>query len=52
MYAFDYTSVQDDVELHAVWDSFISNDNSPSILEIFTPEKINDIILLDYFNNL
>jgi len=52
MYAFDYTSVQDDVELHAVWDSFISNDNNPSILEIFTPEKINDIVLLDYFKKL
>ena len=52
MYAFEYTSVQNEAELHAVWDSFISNDNRPSILEIFTPEKTNDIVLLDYFNNL
>jgi 2-succinyl-5-enolpyruvyl-6-hydroxy-3-cyclohexene-1-carboxylate synthase len=52
MYAFEYTSVQNEAELHAVWDSFISNDNKPSILEIFTPEKINDIVLLDYFKNL
>ena len=49
MYAFEYTSVQNEAELHAVWDSFISNDNRPSILEIFTPEKINNSILLDYF---
>ena len=49
MYAFEYTSVQNEAELHAVWDSFISNDNRPSILEIFTPEKTNDIVLLDYF---
>ena len=49
MYAFEYTSVQNEAGLHAVWDSFISNDNRPSILEIFTPEKINNSILLDYF---
>ncbi len=52
MFAFEYSSVQNEAELHAVWDSFISNQNTPSILEIFTPEKINDIVLLDYFKNL
>lgn len=52
MYAFNYTSVQNEAELHSVWDSFVSNDNKPSILEIFTPEKINDIVLLDYFKKL
>lgn len=52
MYDFEYTSVQNENELHSVWDSFISNQNTPSILEIFTPEKINDIVLLDYFKNL
>jgi 2-succinyl-5-enolpyruvyl-6-hydroxy-3-cyclohexene-1-carboxylate synthase len=52
MYLFEYTSVQNENDLHSVWDSFISNDNKPSILEIFTPEKINDIVLLDYFKNL
>jgi 2-succinyl-5-enolpyruvyl-6-hydroxy-3-cyclohexene-1-carboxylate synthase len=52
MYDFEYTSVQNEPELHSVWDSFISNQNTPSILEIFTPEKINDIVLLDYFKNL
>ena len=52
MYAFEYTSVQNEPELHSVWNSFISNENKPSILEIFTPEKINDIVLLDYFKKL
>lgn len=52
MFAFKYISVQNEVELHSVWDSFISNNNRPSILEIFTPEKINDIVLLDYFKKL
>lgn len=52
MHSFNYTSVQNEPELHAVWDSFISNQCTPSILEIFTPEKINDIVLLDYFKKL
>ena len=52
MYDFEYTSAQNENELHSVWDSFISNQNTPSILEIFTPEKINDIVLLDYFRKL
>jgi 2-succinyl-5-enolpyruvyl-6-hydroxy-3-cyclohexene-1-carboxylate synthase len=52
MFAFEYTSVQNEPELHSIWDSFISNDNKPSILEIFTPEKINDVVLLDYFKKL
>ena len=52
MFAFEYSSVQNEDELHAVWESFISNQNTPSILEIFTPEKINDIVLLDYFKKL
>ena len=52
MFAFEYTSVQNESELYSVWDSFISNQNTPSILEIFTPEKINDIVLLDYFRKL
>lgn len=52
MHSFNYTSVQNEPELHSVWDSFISNQCTPSILEIFTPEKINDIVLLDYFKKL
>lgn len=52
MYSFNYTSVQNEIELYSVWNSFISNQNTPSILEIFTPEKINDTVLLDYFKKL
>jgi len=52
MYDFEYTSIQNENELYFVWDSFISNQNTPSILEIFTPEKINDTVLLDYFKKL
>jgi 2-succinyl-5-enolpyruvyl-6-hydroxy-3-cyclohexene-1-carboxylate synthase len=52
MYDFEYTSVQNEIELYSVWNSLISNQNTPSILEIFTPEKINDTVLLDYFRKL
>jgi 2-succinyl-5-enolpyruvyl-6-hydroxy-3-cyclohexene-1-carboxylate synthase len=52
MFAFEYNSVQNETELYAIWDAFISNQSTPSILEIFTPEKINDIVLLDYFKKL
>lgn len=52
MYQFKYTSVQDEKELESVWSSFVSDETSPTILEIFTPEKLNNSILLDYFKNL
>lgn len=52
MYQFKYTSVQDEKELKSVWSSFVSVETSPAILEIFTPEKLNNSILLDYFKNL
>jgi 2-succinyl-5-enolpyruvyl-6-hydroxy-3-cyclohexene-1-carboxylate synthase len=52
MYQFNYVSVQNENELQSVWNSFISEENSPTILEIFTPEKLNNSILLDYFKNL
>lgn len=52
MYQFKYTSVQDEKELESVWSSFVSDETSSTILEIFTPEKLNNSILLDYFKNL
>ena len=52
MYQFNYVSVQNENELQSVWNTFISEDNSATILEIFTPEKLNNSILLDYFKNL
>ena len=52
MYQFKYVSVQDEMELQTVWNSFVSDETSPAILEIFTPEKLNNSILLDYFKNL
>lgn len=52
MYQFKYTSVKDEKELESVWNSFVSDEIAPAILEIFTPEKLNNSILLDYFKHL
>lgn len=52
MYQLNYVAVKEEKELQAVWDSFLSEENVPTILEIFTPEKLNNSILLDYFKNL
>ena len=52
MYQLNYVSVQDENELQSVWNTFISEENAPTILEIFTPEKLNNSVLLDYFKHL
>lgn len=52
MYQFKYVSVSNENELESVWNSFISDETTPAILEIFTPEKLNNSILLDYFKRL
>ena len=52
MYQFKYTSVKDEKELESVWNSFVSDETLPTILEIFTPEKLNNSILLAYFKHL
>ncbi len=52
MYQFKYTSVKDENELELVWNSFISDETALTILEIFTPEKVNNAILLDYFKQI
>lgn len=52
MYQLNYISAKEENELQSVWNSFLSEDNAPTILEIFTPEKLNNSILLDYFKCL
>lgn len=52
MYQFDYVAAKDEIELENVWNSFITNESKPTILEVFTPEKLNNSILLDYFKHL
>ena len=52
MYQFKYVTVSNENELESIWNSFISDVNEPAILEIFTPEKLNNSILVDYFKHL
>ena len=51
MYQFEYLSASKLNEIETTWNQFISS-NSPAIFEIFTPEKRNNEVLLDYFKNL
>jgi 2-succinyl-5-enolpyruvyl-6-hydroxy-3-cyclohexene-1-carboxylate synthase len=49
MYQFEYVSVSNENELTSVLQSFYSEENQPKLLEIFTPRKLNDEVLLNYF---
>lgn len=49
MYGFNYLTIQDEEELEIKIQEFFSNHTGPSILEIFTPSRINDRILMEYF---
>ncbi len=50
MYNFEYESVSDDGELVSKLDTFYSESKQPKLLEVFTPSKENDAILLNYFS--
>ena len=50
MYGFEYNSVASSEEIKQQLDLFFNISESPKILEIFTPRKINDEVLLEYFS--
>ncbi len=52
MYHLNYFSASNDDELKTSYASFLHQNDKPCILEIFTPEKSNDGILLDFFSAL
>ena len=52
MYGFDYYTATDEDSLKTSYKSFLNQNNKPCILEIFTPEKSNNKILLDFFGAL
>lgn len=52
MYGFTYTSAQSENELVVGLKKLFSQNQQPSILEVFTPTELNDKILLDYFKEL
>jgi 2-succinyl-5-enolpyruvyl-6-hydroxy-3-cyclohexene-1-carboxylate synthase len=51
MYNFEYHIASSVESLEKQLQDFYKNEQ-PAILEVFTPTKINDSYLLDYFNNL
>jgi len=52
MYGFTYHKALTINELTEIFPEFLNTNKQPQLIEIFTPEKINDIILKDYFKNL
>ncbi len=52
MHHFDYSATDNETNLDATLDTFFSKSDRPRLLEIFTPRKENDKILLDYFRQL
>ena len=52
MYGFEYQSANDEVTLSDALRIFYSQNEKPSILEVFTPTLENDKIVLQYFKEL
>ncbi|MFM7896959.1 MAG: 2-succinyl-5-enolpyruvyl-6-hydroxy-3-cyclohexene-1-carboxylate synthase, partial [Flavobacterium sp.] len=52
MYGFDYFDANDEMTLQQQYAAFLNQNEKPSILEIFTPEKENNDILLEFFRRL
>jgi len=49
MFGYNYYAANDEKSLENEWQLFMNQCNKPSILEIFTPDKINNKILTNYF---
>ena len=49
MYGIQYAAVFNNMELEDHLKSFYKKDEYPKLLEVFTPQHINDEVLLDYF---
>ena len=52
MYGLAYFEAHDEISLTQQYAAILSQNEKPSILEIFTPEKLNDQVLLDFFRKL
>lgn len=50
LYGLDYLSAKTSEEIRQSLDGFFAESERPKLLEIFTPRKINDEVLLEYFN--
>ncbi|RAK19765.1 2-succinyl-5-enolpyruvyl-6-hydroxy-3-cyclohexene-1-carboxylate synthase [Flavobacterium aquaticum] len=52
MFGLDYFEANDEMTLQQQYTAFLNQNEKPSILEVFTPEKENNGILLDFFRRL
>ncbi|WP_320815007.1 2-succinyl-5-enolpyruvyl-6-hydroxy-3-cyclohexene-1-carboxylic-acid synthase [Flavobacterium sp.] len=52
MYGFKYCYVNENDDLENLLDKFLNSNECPSLLEINTPEKLNNQVLLNYFKKL
>ena len=52
MYDFDYAIASDETSLEVGIKNLYSNNNKPFILEVFTPTRENDKVLLQFFKEL
>jgi 2-succinyl-5-enolpyruvyl-6-hydroxy-3-cyclohexene-1-carboxylate synthase len=52
MYGFEYSTASDETSLAKSLKAFYAQNSIPCILEIFTPTRTNDAILLQYFKEL
>ncbi len=49
MYGFEYVSANNEQDLDLQLESFYKGNKNPKLLEIFTPSRSNDKILIDFF---
>jgi 2-succinyl-5-enolpyruvyl-6-hydroxy-3-cyclohexene-1-carboxylate synthase len=52
MYGLDYFKATNETSLDQQFSTFLNQNEQPSIIEIFTPEKVNNAILLEFFRKL
>lgn len=52
MYGFNYLTASTEATLESSMKELFSNDEKPTLLEVFTPTLENDKVLLDYFKEL
>jgi 2-succinyl-5-enolpyruvyl-6-hydroxy-3-cyclohexene-1-carboxylate synthase len=52
MYGLDYFEASDETSLQQQYEALLNQNEKPTILEVFTPEKENNRILLEFFREL
>jgi 2-succinyl-5-enolpyruvyl-6-hydroxy-3-cyclohexene-1-carboxylate synthase len=50
LYGFEYSQAQTSEEIKECLNAFFDTSDQPKVLEIFTPRKVNDEVLLEYFS--